>query len=220
MVTNPTYYAAVMGDLVRSESATAPEVLHHHFNRQIETANRENKDCLASPLTITLGDEFQGLVTSLTIAATLVRDLRLNLLRDGIECRFVIGLVEIRTPVNPDKAWNMMGPGLSRARDRLNEKSGTTHYRFSLPEAPLIETLLDALGAGLTAIESGWTDRQRDDIAAAIHNPSAKDIAKQRGVSIHNIYKIRSSGKYDAYRLQWQAISTALSSIDREKGLS
>lgn len=209
-----------MGDLVRSEAAAAPELLHQRFNRQIEIANRDNKAGVASPLTITLGDEFQGLVTTLTKAATMARDLRLGLLRDGIECRFVIGLVEIRTPVNPDRAWNMMGPGLSRARARLNEKSGTTNYRFSLPEHALVETLLDALGAGLTAIETGWTDRQRDDITAALDNPSAKDLAKQRGVSIHNIYKIRSSGRYDAYRLQWQAIIAALSAIDREKGLS
>lgn len=209
-----------MGDLVRSEAAPVPELLHQHFNRQVEAANKENRQYLASPLTITLGDEFQGLATTLAHAAALVHALRLNLLRDHIQCRFVIGLVEIRTPVNPDKAWNMMGPGLSRARDRLNEKSGTTQYRFSLPKAPLIETLLDAIGAGLTAIESGWTDRQRDDISFAFHNPSAKDLAEKRGVSIHNIYKIRSSGRYDAYRLQWQAIRAALTEMDRETGLS
>lgn len=220
MVTTQKYYAAVMGDLVRSESAPAPELLHYHFNRQVEAANEENRQYLASPLTITLGDEFQGLVTTLTHAAALAHALRLNLLHDGIQCRFAIGLVEIRTPVNPDKAWNMMGPGLSRTRDRLNEKSSTTQYRFSLPNAPLIETLLDAIGAGLTAIESGWTDRQRDDIGFALHNPSAKELAEKRGVSIHNIYKIRSSGRYDAYRLQWQAIRAALTEIDRETGLS
>lgn len=215
----PTYCAVVMGDLVKSESSLAPELLYDRFNRQVDAINIGHAKYLTSPLTITLGDEFQGLVATLAHAASIVRKLRLALLTDNIDCRFVIGLADIKTPINHDRAWNMMGPGLSRARTKLNEKSSSTHYRFSLPETPMIETLLDAIGAGLTAIEQGWTDRQRDDIAAALDQISAKDLAKRRSVTVHNIYKIRSSGKFDAYRLGWQAVLHALTAIDQEKGL-
>ncbi len=219
MENTPTYCAVVMGDLVKSESSLAPELLYDRFNQQVDAINNTHAKHLSSPLTITLGDEFQGLVRTLAHAASLVRSLRLALLADKIECRFVIGLADIKTPINTERAWNMMGPGLSRARARLNEKSTSTQYRFSLPEAPLIETLLDAIGAGMTAIEQGWTDRQRDDIAAALNLISAKDLAKRRGVTVHNIYKIRTAGKFDAYRLGWQAVLQALTAIDQEKGL-
>lgn len=69
-----------------------------------------------------------------------MRNLRLQLMNEGIDCRFVIGRVDLETPLNPGKAWNMMGPGLSRARDKLNEKRAGSLYRFSIGQDPLLET--------------------------------------------------------------------------------
>ena len=208
------HYAVVMGDLVHSGRAPAPEVLHDRFNAAVEAGNRAHAAALASPLTITLGDEFQGLVRSLAGAVPLVLGLRLALMSAGIDCRFVIGRVEIRTPLNRERAWNMMGPGLARARERLNEKAAGVFYRFSIEEAPLTETLLDALGAGLSVIERGWTDRQRDDIAALLGGLSAGELAQRRNVSVHSVYKVRGAGNYDAYVEQWQAIEAALEALD------
>lgn len=209
--------AVVMGDLVQSERSPAPERLHAQFNDVVDMLNMRYRERLVSPLTITLGDEFQGLVKSLADAAPIVRDMRLHLMAKAIDCRFVIGSVEIRTEINPDKAWNMMGPGLSRARERLNEKRTGSLYRFSILDDPVAETLLEAVGAGLTAIERGWTDRQREDISALIKGLSAAELAKHRNVSVHSIYKVRSSGNFDAYTMQWHAIGEALAALDRRQ---
>jgi hypothetical protein len=207
----------IMGDLIDSERAMAAPALHAYFNRHIETINKEYQHSLISPLTITLGDEFQGLARSLAEAAAIARQLRLNLMADKIDCRFVIGLVTIQTPINTQRAWNMMGPGLSRAREKLNEKSTSTYYRFSLPSSPLTEVLLEAIGAGMTAIERDWTDRQRNIIALSLNDVRAKDLAKAQAVTVHNIYKIRSAGKFDTYAQQWQAVMAAFEALDGEK---
>lgn len=220
MVTDTPFKAVVMGDIVRSETSGAPERLHAQFNARIAAANQRAGAAILSPLTITLGDEFQGLLCRLADAAPLIRQLRHDLMQDAIACRFVIGLVEIRTPINRERAWNMMGPGLAQARGRLNQKSQTTLYRFSLPDHPVLERVLEALGAGLTALESRWTPRQRDDIAALMQGVTASDLARQRGVSVHNIYKVRAAGSFDAYVAQWQAITETLAGIDREKGMA
>ena len=210
--------AVVMGDLVRSERAPAPERLHARFNAEVEACNAAHGAALASPLTITLGDEFQGLARSLGQAAPIVRGLRLALMRAGLDCRFVIGRVEIRTALNREKAWNMMGPGLGRAREKLNQKKAGIFYRFSVEGAPVSEIMLDALGAGLSAIERGWTGQQRDDIAALMAGASAAELARRRKVSVHSIYKVRSAGNYDAYAAQWQAIDAGLAALDAGKG--
>lgn len=209
-----------MGDLVRSERAADPDRLHAAFNATVSTENARHADALASPLTITLGDEFQGLATTLAAAARIARDLRLSLMDNGIDCRFVIGTAAIKTPINPAKAWNMLGPGLAEAREKLNEKKPDRFYRFTLAGSPLIEELLDALGAGLSTIERGWTDRQRADIAVLLGGATPSELADTRKVSVHSVYKVRSSGHYDTYRLQWQAIEAALGEIDREAGLN
>ncbi|MFD2134716.1 hypothetical protein ACFSLT_04795 [Novosphingobium resinovorum] len=78
---------------------------------------------MASPLTITLGDEFQGPFTSLVAAAQAAREIRFELLGKDIDCRFVIGSIDLRTPVNSRRAWNMMGPGFADARERLGKSA-------------------------------------------------------------------------------------------------
>lgn len=209
------FYAALMGDLVRSESSAAIATLHDHFNTAVDRQNEARKSALASPLTITLGDEFQGLMTSFPEAAAAARAMRLELLGHGIECRFVIGAVALRTPLNEKRAWNMMGPGLSAARAKLNDKRSPSLYRFSFPDDVLLERLLDAIGASLTAIERRWTETQRGDVLAALDGLSAADIAARRNVSVHTVYKVQRSGELDLYLTQWHAVHEALATLDR-----
>lgn len=208
-------YAVVMGDLVHSERSPTPEKLHERFNNAVAAENLAQSNAVASPMTITLGDEFQGLTRSLVKAGEIARNIRLKLMADKIECRFAIGLVELTTELNSDKAWNMMGPGLSKARTLLNEKRANSLYRFSIPLDPVMEIMLEALGAGLTRIEQGWTDQQCADITALLSGMTAAELAKQRNVSVHTIYKVRSSGDFDIYLMQWQAINEALKLLDR-----
>lgn len=212
----PFRAGVLMGDIVGSEDAQATRALHAAFNAAIDDQNdRHMGTALVSPLTITLGDEFQGLATGLRAAFGIATDVRRTLLSDGIDCRFVIGEVRVETPINPDRAWNMLGPGFGRARDKLNEKKRDTFYRFSLDGAAEVEVMLDALGAGLSLIEREWTDQQREDIAALLRGDSAKEIAQRRDVSVHSVYKVRASGNYDVYVQQWDAIARGLDAIDR-----
>ncbi len=207
-------YAALMGDLVSSEKTSSVEELHATFNEAIELQNRTHRSALASPLTITLGDEFQGLLTTFVDGVSMMRSLRLHLLAQGVDCRFAIGVVEIQTPLNQARAWNMMGPGLAETRNKLNEKRSDTRYRFSFPDHPPVEWALEGIGTGLTAIERRWTPRQLDDIGASLAGSSALEIAARRNVSAHSVYKVRSSGDFDAYVYQWHAIAEVLAYFD------
>lgn len=208
------HYAVVMGDLVSSEDNASREAFHRLFNEAVDRQNRVHRDVLASPLTITLGDEFQGLVGSLERAVHVVRDVRLDLLSYGVECRFAIGATRLYTPLNRDRAWNMMVRGLSRTREKLNEKRTSTLYRFALPNEPAIESVLEALGAGLTSIERRWTEQQRRDITESLSGRRPSEIARRRNVSVHSVYKVRGSGDFDLYVVQWQAMIEALTHLD------
>jgi SatD family (SatD) len=212
-------YAVVMGDIVRSEKAPSTEWLHTKFNEIVDLGNRNHHMVLVSPLTITLGDEFQGLAQSLSATLPLVRDLRLGLLEHEIACRFAIGLVELRTPLNAEKAWNMMGPGLARTREKLAEKRAASLYRFAVTEDPVFEGLLDAVGAGLTSIERRWTRKQRDHVKATLDGANADDLAQHQNVSSSNIYKILRSANFETYAVQWDAIAKALGAIDAAAGM-
>jgi hypothetical protein len=211
---NKNPLAIIMGDIVQSEISPSIERLHEQFNAAIDRQNTESARILASPLTITLGDEFQGFATSLAGAMRIARKIRYDLMRDSIDCRFAIGVAALKTPLNPERAWNMMGTGLAATRAKLNEKAATTYYRFHIPGYQVLETLLEAGGATLTAIERRWTPTQRHDIQAFLAGKTASEIAKLRNVSAHSIYKVRNSGDFDLYLLQWNAIQEALAELD------
>lgn len=212
-------YGVLMGDLVDSEGYADPEQLHAAFNAAIERQNAGLAADMMSPLTITLGDEFQGLLTSLVAAASTARQIRFDLLRQDIDCRFVIGVVDLKTPINSERAWNMMGPGFATARERLGEKRSTSLYRFSIPDDPLLETLLDAIGASISAIERKWSKVQRDDIIALLGGASVADVARARNVGNFNVYKVRSAGDYDLYTTEWSAVQKALIELDTRHDL-
>ena len=209
-----------MGDIVNSEKLQDVSRLHTLFNEAIQAANELHRAELASPLTITLGDEFQGLTMRSSQALPIARYLRYRLMEHGIECRFSIGLVELRTPLNKDRSWNMMGPGLSKTRAKLDEKRDSSLYRFAIDDDVLWQVVLDALGAGVTSIERRWTDRQRYDIVQLLNGRSVQTLAKARNVSVHSIYKVRQSGEFETYTAQWQAIEAILDKADRDHDLT
>lgn len=202
-----TLYAVVMGDIVESEQAPSKRVLHDHFNTAIDAANRNHADVIASPMTITLGDEFQGVVMSCGSAFKVVHDLRLCLLRHNVQCRFVIGDFKPETPINPDRAWNMLGKGLAEARERLAEKTDPNAYRFVLGDEPASSALLDAAGSSLTFLEGGWTRTQRAHVLAHfLDRLSVSQIANQNGTTERAVYKVLGAAHLNLYRTQLQAI--------------
>jgi hypothetical protein len=212
-------YAVLMGDLVDSENTASTVDLHVRFNEAIARHDTASAGALASPLTITLGDEFQGLAQTLVAAARLARDIRHDLLAQSIDCRFAVGVVQLRTPLNTDKAWNMMGPGFASTRAKLNDKRADNRYRFDIPGQPVLETMLEASGATLTAIEENWTQTQRLAIPALLNGTTPGELAKARHVSVHSIYKVRASGNFALYLTQWHAINVALAALDEQFGM-
>src|SRR4051794_24660165 len=117
----PRTCAVLMGDLIESEAAADVARLHMTFNRAIHHMNERTAESLVSPLTITLGDEFQGLFKTLSGGLRTMRQLRFELLAQHVPCRFALGVARLETPVATESAWNMMGPGLAQTRAKLSE---------------------------------------------------------------------------------------------------
>lgn len=192
-------------------------MLHAHFNEAIRAANHSHQQKIVSPLTITLGDEFQGLCRTLVDSLKIVQQVRWTLLKEGIECRFVVGLAALSTPVNTQTAWNMMGVGLAQAREKLEQKREANAYRFSLPNDPMVESLMDAVGLALTDIESEWTPRQREISLASLEQPNqSAALIKSFKVKESVFYKIRRAAKYDLYQTLTGSLSQTLATLDKE----
>lgn len=216
---HPTFHAVLMGDLVGSTAAASRQALHDTFNAAVDAANRSYASDIVSPLTITLGDEFQGLLASLEAAFAVNRTLRMKLLLERVEARFVVGTARIDTEINREKAWNMMGQGLAEAREKLGDKKDSNCYRFSFPENRTLELLLDGVGRSLTQIETGWTETQLTYVAQVMSDSqeSKSDIAKSLGVSDNSLYKVLRSAELRFYSKQIETIEAVLVLEDRRR---
>jgi len=208
--------AVLMGDIIQSRSAGSARKVHRIFNAGIDGFNDRYADRLASPLTITLGDEFQGLLAGLAQGFELMHRLRLHFLERELHCRFVLGRVRLATALNRERAWNMMGEGLSEARQRLGDKADGNAYRFSLPSQGLLEDGLNSQGFTLSYVEGQWTatqqryfhrlvDRQGQTMAA---------LADGLGVSERNLYNVLRSGHRELYERQLGSIQRILAALD------
>lgn len=216
----PRYtHVVLMGDLVSSERAASVTHLHEVFNAAINAANRDEQPKLVSPLTITLGDEFQGICANLSDGMHVLRLLSARMWLENVECRFVLGVIGLETPINHERAWNMMGPGLAASRERLADKRDANAYRFELPGQRGMETLMEAIGASITEIEHDWTARQREIILASADEMPA-DLIKKFSMSLPTFYKIRRAGRFDLYERQWRALMQAASALDDAYGLT
>ncbi|WP_268033637.1 SatD family protein [Algoriphagus sp. PAP.12] len=115
-------YWILMGDIVGSSESDSIS-LQKEFSKLIGKINLEYKDQLKSPLTITLGDEFQGIVEDLKKSIQIIVRIEEEKwkLEYPILIRYSLGFGEISTPINSEIAFGMLGQGLSEVRNSLTE---------------------------------------------------------------------------------------------------
>src|ERR1700679_127228 len=109
-----------MADIINSREADQL-LLMNNFGEVVSAINVSNKENLLSPLTITLGDEFQGITKGLKEAISVILNIEENIIITGntFKLRYVIVEGAIDTPINSSIAYGMLGDGLTRARKHI-----------------------------------------------------------------------------------------------------
>lgn len=157
----------LMADIVGS-SKRKGKALMADFKVAVAWINKMDRHHIASPLTITLGDEFQAVVKNADGALQIIFDLEQYLMRlkNPFKLRFIIHEGEIETRLNRKIAYEMLGPGLTQARDGLVAlKSSRSRFKIYLKD--------EAVSAKLTlgmiiyqGIVDRWTPAQQKVVSA------------------------------------------------------
>ena len=132
-----------MGDVVASRRVDARE-MRRHLKSLVSSCNSDLKALILSPYTITLGDEFQGIATSLRAIAESIFYFEETRIKNQyhFKLRYVGHYGEIQTSINREIAYEMMGPGLTRTRALLTDKRrGRPRLIFDLPVRSLTHNL-------------------------------------------------------------------------------
>ncbi len=177
----------IMADIISSRHIHKNDDFMHQFKALVKLANTEFAHHIISPLTITLGDEFQGIVNS---TKTLF-DLLFFLEEQIIEAHYPYGLRyslvfgEIETEINKEIAYEMYGPGLTRAREALTTAKETGDNYFIAINEHLDDQLRLCMKL-YQSIKSEWKLSEFEIVSAFLKHKDYKDL-KRIG-----LYKTRS----------------------------
>lgn len=121
----------LMSDVIGSRSKDQ-KLLMENFKLCTKYINKKYSGHILSPLTITLGDEFQGIIKDLDSTIKILLDIEEFIIENNfdIKLRYVMVYGKIDTKINNEIAYEMLGEGLTNARNLLNnmKSSGNRFY--------------------------------------------------------------------------------------------
>jgi hypothetical protein len=195
-------YPIFMGDVVNSSDYDG-EVLSKGLKELVESTNKKFGKAILSPLTITLGDEFQGILSSVSSGIDLLFHLEEELLRTepDFKLHYVLLLGEIETEINPDIAYEMMGKGLTEARKMLSSKKRSRkRFRFKLQNKEQTEQL-SRIFEVLDTIILNWKKEDYPLILDMINNDNNSEVGELHDKNRDQIWKRRKTLMINEYNL-------------------
>ncbi len=193
-------YHIMMGDVVASSKRNQIE-LQQQLKRLVGAANSKLKNKVLSPYTITLGDEFQGVATSLSSIVDALFYFEEEILRRkySFKLHFVAHFGAITTRINPSVAYEMLGPGLSRARTELTRKRRERPRFTFLYGDSGASSVLEDLFYPIEEIIDRWKERDFALILELLASESDSKVGAKLQKDRTLIWKRRRSLRIDEY---------------------
>ena len=193
----------VMADIISSSKHNASQLMRE-FKEVVKDVNQqEGERLLLSPLTITLGDEFQGVAGSLDKAAETIINVEEMRIQKGytFHLRYVVYYGDIETEINPNQAYEMLGEGLTMARDMLEEykknKSERTHIKLQCTRTE--SALIDAFSLYFAIIDNWNVTRDHDLIKAFWQLQDYKLVADRMQKDVSLMWRREKSLQINEY---------------------
>lgn len=189
-------YLVVIGDVVGSKRLKARAALQRSLAAELAAVSAGN-GALASPYTLTLGDEFQAVYRR---AGGLFADLvRIRAAGLPAEIRLSVAVGRIVTAINPQQALGMDGPAFHVAREqveRLKREGG----RFALAgDLPGDAVAREAAVELLSAWTEGWKPNRWQILLGRLQGRSVADLAAALGISEPAVYKNLHAGRLETW---------------------
>lgn len=194
-------YTIMMADIIKSREIKGKGLMNS-FTEIVESVNKKHQERLLSPLTVTLGDEFQGIPDSIDSAVEIFFDLEeMVIMRSGgYKLRYVILEGEVETSINPDFAHGMLGKGLTQARESLEVmKESEERVLFYLQDQKK-EKALNEGGHLYQWIVDDWNEKDRELVRAFWEYRDYKTVAKALNKNVSLMWKREKSLQLREYR--------------------
>lgn len=186
--TNISKHFILMGDIIGSANYSYNDL--KKLKTSIDIVNKEFE--FISPLTITLGDEFQGVVHTLQQGIRAIFKIEELLIKEEypFELRYSLGFGEIISPLNSDIAHGMYGYGLTKTRSILEESKKDKRKRFDiwLPNEKFNEILSDSLFVYQSFLDN-WNKKDFQVVSKFYESKDYKEVARLLNKRSDQIWK-------------------------------
>lgn len=197
-----TVYIAMIGDLVSSRLIPDRQAVQRTLKDILKKINDEHQTIIASRFTITLGDEFQGLLSQAESLFNMMETVKRAM--HPVRIRFGIGVGDITTDIDPTLSIGADGPAFYNARDSIEairklqqtKWSVESELRIKTANAELDELLNTAL-ATCSWMERHWSKRQREIIETYRLYTDQRLAAERLGINQSSVHRgLKNSGFY------------------------
>ncbi|XOZ33608.1 SatD family protein [Halomonadaceae bacterium KBTZ08] len=191
-------HLVMIADIIGSRQLANRGQAQAFLEAELHTLSADRSQ-LASPYTITLGDEFQAVFNSANrafpdILATL-RALH------PVGLRFALGIGPLATPINPEQAIGMDGPAFYRARDLLAAMKKDKRT-IAIAGLPADDGLQDSALGLLDQQIRKWQPNRLDILRFLLQDSEVDTIAANLDITEQSVYKnIREGGLDHAIQL-------------------
>ncbi|WP_162300128.1 SatD family protein [Kineobactrum sediminis] len=199
-------YLAVIGDICGSREIPERGELQIKLKEVLDELNLLHAKALASPFTITLGDEFQAVLSKAIPLWEMIAMIQSRLF--PVKVRFGVGLGRIDTPINDKVALGMDGPAFHRARDAVDvlKREGGLYRVEGLAQGELANHSL----ALVSHLQGQWQHNRFEVYRLHLAGHPVRGIAKATAISKSAVYKNIADGLLGTLAGIASAISTSL----------
>lgn len=202
-------YVALIGDIRGSREVDDRQEVQTEFKRVVDALNDQvASSAIASPFTVTTGDEFQVLLTDASVAvdAAVGASDRFH----PAQLRFGIGRGSLDTELNPNQAIGMDGPCFHRARDAIDSAREDGAWLRVAGWSDALEVHVNAMFDLVQCVREDWTDRQAEFALALAEAGTQKQVAERYDVSKSTVSESLSAGHVTAVRAAEDSLATVL----------
>lgn len=195
------YYAILMAD-VKDSGKKDPKILMANFKKLIAEINTKQKTYIISPLTITLGDEFQCVAKNVVEATNLIYSMEELIVKKQFDfkLKYVVNYGQIDTKINKKIAYEMLGQGLTDARRYLNEiKKEDTRFLIQGNKNEELTHLANNAFLIYQSIVDSWKSKDLKTVSAFLLYGDYKKVAAHIKTDTSSAWRRKKSLKINEY---------------------
>ncbi len=201
-------YIAIIGDLVESRKLEHRDSIQENLNKVLQSINNSSySQAIRSKFVITLGDEFQGLVSRDFPFRQFLSQYD-SLFGVNINTRFGIGLGELSTSLNVE-AIGMDGSCFHNARAAVNQ--ARKENDFLVFNGFEMNVAINVLFQLVDEIKKNWKKRQVEVISIFEDVGDQVSVAKKLNITRQSVNKIIKASKYELFEFGWEGIQQLFS---------